>query len=119
MRQRIWVASKFCFTVSEFTNALGIHTYGLSCRLSIGIATVSGDACCEVSTERICTTSGESSVTVDFGVVTAGKFSAGSIEEGTKIAKDPTDFAGTFAYEISQHRCFEREKKGLAQRVAY
>lgn len=63
--------------------------------------------------------SGEA-VTVDFGVVTAGKFSAPStISEGWKIMKGAADFMGVFAYEISKHKCFERELMGLSDRVAY
>ncbi|EJD04347.1 catalase-domain-containing protein [Fomitiporia mediterranea MF3/22] len=60
------------------------------------------------------------SVTVNFGVVTAPKLTApSSISEGFKILKDATDFLGSFAYQVSQHKCFERETAGLASKVAF
>ena len=66
------------------------------------------------------TQSGGTSVTNNFGVVTAPKLGTpGSITEGLRIAKDATDFLGTFAYQVSQHKCFERELAGLASRVAF
>ncbi|KAL5534606.1 hypothetical protein ACEPAG_1069 [Sanghuangporus baumii] len=60
------------------------------------------------------------SVTVDFGIVTAPKMgSPASLSEGLKIVKNATDFIGAFAYQISQHKCFEREVAGLSSKVAY
>lgn len=59
-------------------------------------------------------------VTVDYGVVTAGKFtSPTSLSEGLKIAKGATEFATAFAHEVSQHKCFAREEAGLASMVAF
>ena len=59
-------------------------------------------------------------VTVDYGVVTAGKFTGpSSFTEGLKIVKGATEFVGAFTYEVSQHKCYEREMAGLAQKVAF
>ena len=59
-------------------------------------------------------------VTTDFGIVTASTIRPpSSLSEGLTIVKDASDFITAFAYEISQHKCFDRETSGLASRVAF
>lgn len=64
----------------------------------------------------------DATVTTSYGVVTAGTFSpseSSSLHEGFKIVKGAVDFVSAFAYEVSQHRNFERELSGLSTKVAY
>ncbi len=59
-------------------------------------------------------------VTSSYGVVTVGKLDASSIASETlKIVHGETGFVSNLAYEISKHRCFERELDGLTSKVAY
>ena len=59
-------------------------------------------------------------VIVDHGVVTANKFTAPeSISEEFEIVQEATDFATKFAFEISKHRCFDRELDSLHDKVAF
>jgi len=59
-------------------------------------------------------------VTVSYGVVTAPKITFLSTVVGVaKISKDENIFASQFAYEISKHRCFQRELDGLNTQVAF
>lgn len=59
-------------------------------------------------------------VVSSLGVVTVGKLSAASLAADTlKIAQDDKGFISNFAYEVSKHRCYERELKGLTAKVAY
>ena len=59
-------------------------------------------------------------MTVSYGVVTAPKTTFLSTMAGvTKISKDENRFTSQFAYEISKHRCFQRELDGLNTQVAF
>ncbi|TDL23686.1 catalase-domain-containing protein [Rickenella mellea] len=59
-------------------------------------------------------------VTVDYGVVTAGKLSQpNSATDAIQIVKGSTGFAASFFYEVSQHRNFDRELAGLHNKVAF
>ncbi|KAJ7858839.1 catalase-like domain-containing protein [Mycena olivaceomarginata] len=59
-------------------------------------------------------------VVTSYGVVTAGSYTAGSaVVDALTIGPGGEGFASNFAYEISKHRCYERETDGLCQRVAY
>jgi len=59
-------------------------------------------------------------VVSSYGVVTAGKYDAGSAAADTlKIAQGAKGFVSNFAYEVSQHRCYAREADGLTEKVAY
>ncbi|EKM48646.1 uncharacterized protein PHACADRAFT_132272 [Phanerochaete carnosa HHB-10118-sp] len=59
-------------------------------------------------------------VVTSFGVVTVGKVSTSTLAADTlKIAEGEKNFVSTFAYEVSKHRCYERELKGLTKKVAY
>lgn len=61
-----------------------------------------------------------SEVVTSYGVVTTGKYDATSaVVDVFKIGPGPKGFASNFAYEISKHRCWEREMDGLATQVAY
>ena len=52
-----------------------------------------------------------------YGVVTTGKYDVKSA--AVDISPGAKGFVSNFAYQISQHRCYEREKDGLTNRVAY
>jgi len=59
-------------------------------------------------------------VTSSYGVVTTGKYSLTSAAgDAFKIAPGPKGFVSNLAYELSKHRCFERELEGLTAQVAY
>lgn len=61
-----------------------------------------------------------SEATSSLGVVTVGKFSVpGFAESVLKIASDDNNFVSKFTYEVSKHRCYDRELKGLTKKVAY
>jgi len=55
-----------------------------------------------------------------YGVVTAGGIGdVGSFKEGLKIAKGAKNFMDAYAFNISQHRNFQRELDGLTALVAF
>ena len=63
-----------------------------------------------------------------YGVVTTGKYdssynvvflSTGINSPLVDVSPDAKGFVSNFAYQISRHRCYEREKDGLTNRVAY
>ncbi|KAI0932534.1 catalase A [Taiwanofungus camphoratus] len=59
-------------------------------------------------------------VTISYGVVTAGKYDAGSaIGDTLKIGQSEKGFVSNFAFAVSKHRCYERELDGLTAKVAY
>lgn len=56
-------------------------------------------------------------VVTSYGVVTTGKYTVTStVSDTLKIGPGRNDFAANFAYEVSKHRCYEREMEGLVQR---
>jgi len=55
-----------------------------------------------------------------YGVVTTGKYGVVSAAHDVlKIAPGQKGFVSNFAFEISKHRCWERETVGLASMVAF
>jgi len=59
-------------------------------------------------------------VVTSYGVITTGKYDFQSaIADVLSIAPDPKGFVSNFAYEISKHRCFERELDGLVKKVSF
>lgn len=63
---------------------------------------------------------GSDKVVTSYGVVTTGKYTASSAAiDATKIGPGSKGFAANFAYEISKHRCWERELDGLTEQVAF
>ena len=56
-----------------------------------------------------------------YGVVTAGGLGDGpaNIKEGLKMVKGAKNFLDAYAYNISQHRNYQREIDGLAGAVAF
>lgn len=59
-------------------------------------------------------------VTSSYGVVSAGKYSmASAAADVLSINGGEKGFVANFAYELSKHRCYERESAGLASMVAY
>lgn len=65
--------------------------------------------------------SGGADAVISYGVVTQERFDSTSegFGEKWKMAKDEVSFIGKFFYQISQHRCWERELDGLADRVPF
>ncbi|KAG1757287.1 catalase-like domain-containing protein [Suillus lakei] len=63
---------------------------------------------------------GSDDVVASYGVVTTGQYSISSaVADVLKIAPDTRGFASNFAFQISQHRCYERELDGLTEQVAF
>ncbi|TCD70668.1 catalase A [Steccherinum ochraceum] len=59
-------------------------------------------------------------VVSSYGVVTVGKVNLSSIAADVlKISQSDKGFVSSFAYEVSQHRCWARELDGLTDKVAY
>ena len=59
-------------------------------------------------------------MTVSYGVVTAPKITLlSTLGAALKISEGEGGFTSQFAYEISKHRCFERELDGLNTQVAF
>ncbi|KAI0768579.1 catalase [Trametes elegans] len=59
-------------------------------------------------------------VTNSYGVVTAGKYDVGSaVADTLTIEQSERGFVSSFAYELSKHRCWERESDGLVSKVAF
>jgi len=59
-------------------------------------------------------------VTDSYGVVTASKITLSSaIADVLVVGKGEKGFISKFAYEISRHRCFERELDGINVQVAF
>jgi catalase len=54
-----------------------------------------------------------------YGVVTTGVYNITSVTDVLQIAPGPKGFVSNFAYEISKHRCYDRELDGLTAQVAY
>ena len=59
-------------------------------------------------------------VVSSYGVVTTGKYSFQSaVVDVLNIASGPKGFVSNFAKEISNHRCYDRELKGLVGKIAF
>ncbi|EIN13642.1 catalase [Punctularia strigosozonata HHB-11173 SS5] len=59
-------------------------------------------------------------VTTSYGVVTTGKYDTSSAAtDSVKIGPSETGFVANFIYQVSLHRCYERELDGLTDKVAY
>lgn len=55
-----------------------------------------------------------------YGVVTTGKYDVESaLVDALEIATGPRGFESNLAYEISKHRCWQRELDGLTAKVAF
>ena len=55
-----------------------------------------------------------------FGVVTVGKVNLPSLAASAfEVTGDDKSFVSKFVYEVSKHRCYDRELQGLTKRVAY
>ncbi|KAF8532635.1 catalase-like domain-containing protein [Trichophaea hybrida] len=59
-----------------------------------------------------------SQVITSYGVVTGWKSDVGVLKS-LKIEPSTMAFSSAFAYEISKHRCFERELDGLVKKIAF
>lgn len=67
-----------------------------------------------------CTSLASDNVVSSYGVVTTGKYGVTSAAVDTfTIAPGPKGFASNFAFEISKHRCWDRELDGLVSKVAF
>lgn len=59
-------------------------------------------------------------VVSSFSVVTTGKYDFQSaVADVLGIASEQKGFVSNFAYEISKHRCYDRELAGLVLKVAF
>jgi catalase len=59
-------------------------------------------------------------VTTSYGVTTSGKYTLlSAVADVATLASGGDGFVSNFAYEISKHRCYERETDGLTSKVAY
>ena len=59
-------------------------------------------------------------VVTSYGVVTTGVYTITStVVDVLKIEPGPNGFVSNFAYQISKHRCYDRELDGVAAQVAY
>ncbi|KAH7107402.1 catalase [Auriculariales sp. MPI-PUGE-AT-0066] len=64
-------------------------------------------------------TSGDDTVVCSYGVVTTGKYSAGSAAADIKIGPEEKGWFSAWANELSNHRCWQRELDGLTSKVAF
>ncbi|KAI0662540.1 catalase [Cubamyces menziesii] len=59
-------------------------------------------------------------VVTSYGVVSTGKYDLSSAAADTlTIEQSEKGFVSNFAYELSKHRCWEREQDGLVSKVAF
>ncbi|TFK72222.1 catalase-domain-containing protein [Pluteus cervinus] len=59
-------------------------------------------------------------VVTSYGVVSMGKYGPSSaMVDAFALAPGEKGFASNFGYQISKHRCYERESDGLTARVAF
>ena len=59
-------------------------------------------------------------VVSSYGVVTVGQIDTAKLAADTlKIAQGQKGFISNFAFEVSKHRCWDRELDGLVDKVAY
>lgn len=66
------------------------------------------------------TTAASDNVVSSYGVVATGKYSMTStVTDIFKMGSGSKSFAVNFEYEVSKHRCYERETDGLAAHIAY
>lgn len=64
--------------------------------------------------------SGSDDVKVSYGVVTASSYPASSAASDVlSMGQSKKGFVSQFAYEVSKHRCWERELDGLTAKVAF
>jgi len=78
------------------------------------------DAALIPGVELASVSSGSDDVKVSYGVVTAASYSASSAASDVlKMGPEEKGFVSQFAYEISKHRCWEREMDGLTAKVAF
>jgi catalase len=63
----------------------------------------------------------DSNVVTSYGVVTVGKYSVTTAaQDALEIAAGgDKGFLSNFAFELSKHRCYEREMDGLSTLVAF
>ena len=101
------------------------HVFSLPCTLSlISDALLSGVAFLREAAQlpgvHFAPDLNSDKVTISYGVVTAGKYDVGSAAaDALSIRQGEKGFISSFAYELSKHRCYERESDGLASQVAY
>lgn len=67
----------------------------------------------------VLSTDHDGEVVESYGVVTLKNAYPENLKEIGSVAKNAKGFLGKFVYEISQHRCWQRELDGLSTMVAY
>ncbi|TVY84232.1 Catalase-1 [Lachnellula suecica] len=60
-----------------------------------------------------------SEIVDSYGVVTAGGFKPSGVKEALKMVKGSKSFINAYAFNVSQHRNFQRELDGLTSMVAF
>jgi catalase len=60
-----------------------------------------------------------SEVVTSYGVVSGWKADIGVLKSSVKIEPSSRVFSSAFAYEVSKHRCYDRELDGLVDKVAF
>jgi catalase len=69
---------------------------------------------------EVASTLDSNKVITSYGVVTTGKYDISSAAtDALTIAPGESGFLSNFAYQLSKHRCYERETDGLTAKVAY
>ncbi|KDR81875.1 hypothetical protein GALMADRAFT_221752 [Galerina marginata CBS 339.88] len=121
----IYIPSGSAHTKSLATNGRAVHwireAFG-HCKAigAIGDAVTLVNATLSVPEIKFSSSLDTDEVVSSYGVVTSGKYKAKSVlGDSWHISHGATGFVSNFAYEISQHRCFQREMDGLTSRVAY
>jgi catalase len=74
----------------------------------------------QVPNVKLATEDHGSDVVTSYGIVTTGTYDfTSAATDALKIAPGPKGFVANFAYQISGHRCYERETDGLTNMVAF
>ena len=59
-------------------------------------------------------------VVSSYGIVTVGRMDLSSVAKDVlEIGQSEKGFVSTFGFEVSKHRCWERELDGLVDKVAF
>lgn len=64
-------------------------------------------------------TQGSGEVVSSYGVVTVGTIKPESFKQGLTMVKGAKEFMDAYAWEISQHKNFDRELEGISEMVAF
>ena len=88
--------------LTNHDNFIGVHVV----RHAIGLSEI-----------RLNLDADKDNVVSSYGIVTTGRYDVKSA--AVDISPGAKGFVSNFAYQISQHRCYEREMDELTNKVAY